>query len=119
MSAISPEDVVDSASIAAASAKRPSLFRLAIRNPSVIFGGAILTIMIVIAALAPVLGTVDPTRNTMLVAKERHDLGRPTRRGGEGLADVFEDSERGRGRTRHGLIGGCGSPDAPGSTWKV
>ena len=62
MSAISPEDVVDSASIAAASAKRPSLFRLAIRNPSVIFGGAILTIMIVIAALAPVLGTVDPTR---------------------------------------------------------
>ena len=62
MSAISPEDVVDSASIAAASAKRPSLFRLAIRNPSVIFGSVILLVMLTIAILAPVLGTVDPTR---------------------------------------------------------
>ena len=56
------EEAVDSASIAAASAKRPSLFALAIRNPSVIFGGVILSIMIVIAVLAPFLGTVDPTR---------------------------------------------------------
>ncbi len=62
MSAITPEDVVDSAAIASAAAKRPGLLRLAVRNPSVIFGGVILLIMVAIALLAPVLGTVDPTR---------------------------------------------------------
>ena len=62
MSAITPEDVVDSASIAAASTKRKSLWLLALRNPSVIVGGTILLIMLVIAILAPFLGTVDPTR---------------------------------------------------------
>ena len=62
MSAILDEDVVDSASIAAASTKRRSLWALAIRNSSVIVGGAILLIMLAIALLAPVLGTVDPTR---------------------------------------------------------
>jgi peptide/nickel transport system permease protein len=56
------EEVVDSASIAAASTKRKSLWALAIRNPAVIFGGAILMVMLAIAILAPVLGTVDPTR---------------------------------------------------------
>ncbi len=56
------EDVVDSASIASASTKRKSLWLLAMRNPSVILGGAILAIMLVIAILAPFLGTVDPTR---------------------------------------------------------
>jgi peptide/nickel transport system permease protein len=56
------EDVVDSASIAAASTKRRSLWALAIRNPAVIVGGVILLIMLAIAILAPVLGTVDPTR---------------------------------------------------------
>lgn len=56
------EDVADSASIAAASTKRKSLWLLAIRNPNVIIGGTILAIMLLIAALAPVLGTVDPTR---------------------------------------------------------
>jgi peptide/nickel transport system permease protein len=56
------EEVVDSASIAAASTKRRSLWRVAIRHPSVIVGGTILLIMIAIAALAPFLGTVDPTR---------------------------------------------------------
>ena len=61
MSAIS-EDVVDSASISAASTKRKSLWLLAIRNPNVIIGGTILAIMLLIAALAPVLGTIDPTR---------------------------------------------------------
>ncbi len=61
MSAIS-EDVVDSASISAASTKRRSLWLLAIRNPNVIIGGTILAIMLLIAALAPVLGTIDPTR---------------------------------------------------------
>ena len=56
------EDVVDSASISAASTKRKSLWLLALRNPGVLIGGIILLIMLVIAVLAPVLGTVDPTR---------------------------------------------------------
>jgi len=59
---VATEDLVDSASIAAASTKRKSLWLLALRNPSVIIGGAILLVMLVIAALAPLLGTVDPTR---------------------------------------------------------
>lgn len=62
MSAITPEDIVDSASIAAASNKRKPLWQLAIRNPNVIFGGVILLIMLAIAIFAPFLGTVDPTR---------------------------------------------------------
>ena len=62
MSAITPEDIVDSASIAAASSKRKPLWQLAIRNPNVIFGGVILLIMLTIAIFAPLLGTVDPTR---------------------------------------------------------
>ncbi len=62
MSAIAPEEIVDSAAIAAATSKRRSLWALAVRNPSVIFGGVILLIMLAIAVLAPVLGTVDPTR---------------------------------------------------------
>jgi peptide/nickel transport system permease protein len=62
LSAITPEEVVDSAAIASASARRRSLWALAIRNPAVIFGGAILMIMVAIAVLAPFLGTVDPTR---------------------------------------------------------
>ena len=61
MSAIT-EEVVDSASIAAASTKRKSLWALAVRNTAVIFGGVILLIMLAIAILAPVLGTVDPRR---------------------------------------------------------
>ena len=61
MSAITAE-VVDSASIAAASTKRKSLWLVAIRNPNVIFGGIILLGMVLIALLAPFLGTVDPTR---------------------------------------------------------
>ena len=56
------EDVVDSAAIASASTKRRSLWALAIRNSSVIVGGSILLLMLAIAILAPVLGTVDPTR---------------------------------------------------------
>jgi peptide/nickel transport system permease protein len=59
---VATEDIVDSASIAAASAKRRSLWLVALRNPNVIIGGAILLIMVAIAALAPFLGTIDPTR---------------------------------------------------------
>lgn len=62
MSAITPEVVVDSASIAAASTKRKSLWRLALRNSNVIVGGTILLVMLLVAILAPYLGTVDPTR---------------------------------------------------------
>jgi peptide/nickel transport system permease protein len=62
LSAITPEDIVDSASISAASTKRKPLWQLAIRNPNVIFGGIILMIMLSIEILAPFLGTVDPTR---------------------------------------------------------
>lgn len=61
MSAIT-EEVVDSASIAAASTKRKSLWALAVRNPAVIFGGVVLLVMLAVAILAPFLGTVDPTR---------------------------------------------------------
>jgi peptide/nickel transport system permease protein len=57
-----PEDLVDSASIAAASTKRKSLWLVALRNPFVIIGGTILLVMLAIAVLAPFLGTVDPTR---------------------------------------------------------
>jgi len=56
------EETVDSASIAAASTKRKSLWLVAIRNPNVIIGGVILLTMLVIAILAPFLGTVDPQR---------------------------------------------------------
>ena len=61
MSAIT-EEVVDSASIAAAATKRKSLWLVALRNPNVIFGGVILLTMLLIAIMAPFLGTVDPTR---------------------------------------------------------
>ena len=59
---VATEELVDSASIAAASTKRRSLWLVALRNPNVIVGGAILLVMLVIAILAPFLGTVDPTR---------------------------------------------------------
>ena len=59
---VATEDLVDSASIAAASTKRKSLWLVALRNPMVIIGGGILLIMLTIAILAPLLGTVDPTR---------------------------------------------------------
>ena len=62
MTVATPEDLVDSASIAAASTKRKSLWLVALRNPFVIIGGGILLVMLAIAVLAPFLGTVDPTR---------------------------------------------------------
>ena len=62
MTVATPEDLVDSASIAAASTKRKSLWLVALRNPFVIIGGTILLVMLAIAVLAPFLGTIDPTR---------------------------------------------------------
>jgi peptide/nickel transport system permease protein len=45
---------------AAQPARRRSIWRTVLRNPSVIFGGSIALIMLVIAILAPYLGTRDP-----------------------------------------------------------
>jgi peptide/nickel transport system permease protein len=59
---VATEEIVDSASIAAAATRRLPLWRVAIRNPNVIIGGTILLILLAIAVLAPLLGTVDPTR---------------------------------------------------------
>ncbi len=53
-------DLVDSAAQAAASAERPSLLQQLWRNPSVVFGAAVLAVMVVLGVLAPYLGTVDP-----------------------------------------------------------
>ena len=53
-------ELVDSAAQAAASARRPSLFRTLARNPSVTFGTVVLLAMVVLGLLAPYLGTIDP-----------------------------------------------------------
>ena len=55
------EIVVDSAAAAAASAHSTSTWSQLIRNPSVIIGGTIMLIMVLIAVTAPFLGTMDPT----------------------------------------------------------
>jgi len=55
------EIVVDSAAAAAASARSTSTWAQLIRNPSVIIGGTIMLIMVLIAVTAPWLGTMDPT----------------------------------------------------------
>ena len=55
------EIVIDSAAAAAASARSASIWYMLIRNPSVIIGGTIMLIMLVIAIAAPLLGTTDPT----------------------------------------------------------
>lgn len=54
-------DLVDSAAQAAASARRPHILRQLARNPGVAFGVIILGAMVLLALLAPVLGTVDPS----------------------------------------------------------
>jgi len=55
------EILVDSAAAAAASARSISTWSQLIRNPSVIIGGTILLVMVLIAITAPLLGTTDPT----------------------------------------------------------
>ena len=52
---------VDSAAAAAAAVRSASTWSLLIRNPSVIIGGAIMLVMVLIALTAPWLGTTDPT----------------------------------------------------------
>jgi len=55
------EILVDSAAAAAVSARSISTWSQLIRNPSVIIGGTILLIIVLIAITAPLLGTTDPT----------------------------------------------------------
>jgi peptide/nickel transport system permease protein len=54
------EILVDSAAASAAAAQAASPWSLLIRNPSVIIGGVIMILMMLIALLAPCLGTMDP-----------------------------------------------------------
>jgi len=60
LSAARTEILVDSAAAAAAAASRPRLWSELIRHPGVLFGGFILLVMVMIALLAPLLGTLDP-----------------------------------------------------------
>jgi peptide/nickel transport system permease protein len=55
------EILVDSAAAAAASARSISTWSQLIRNQSVIIGGTIMLVMVLIAITAPLLGTTDPT----------------------------------------------------------
>ncbi len=52
-------------------AGRAGLARLASRNRSVLAGGAILTLVLLIAVLAPVLGTIDPARVEPVLRNKR------------------------------------------------
>lgn len=54
------EILADSAAASAAAAQAASPWSLLIRNPSVIIGGVIMILMMLIALLAPWLGTMDP-----------------------------------------------------------
>ena len=45
---------------AAVVARRPRMLALMLRNPSVLIGGLIVALLIVLGVLAPVLGTIDP-----------------------------------------------------------
>jgi peptide/nickel transport system permease protein len=61
LSAARTETLVDAAAAAAAAARGPRVWSELIRHPGVLFGGVVLLLMIAIAILAPVLGTMDPT----------------------------------------------------------
>jgi len=58
---VARDELVDAAATAAAAAPRPGLAQQAMANPSVLLGGAILLLLLVIAVLAPWLGTIDPS----------------------------------------------------------
>ena len=51
----------DSASQAMAGVERLNLFQRLLRHRSVVFGGSIMIFMLLVAAAAPYLGTIDPT----------------------------------------------------------
>jgi peptide/nickel transport system permease protein len=54
------ETLVDAAAAAAAAARGPRVWSQLLRHPGVLFGGATLLVMLLIALLAPALGTADP-----------------------------------------------------------
>jgi peptide/nickel transport system permease protein len=54
------ENLVDAAASADAASRDRSIWRQLLRNPSVIIGGSMLGVMVLIAILAPLLGTQDP-----------------------------------------------------------
>jgi peptide/nickel transport system permease protein len=56
------DELVEAAATSAARGRRAGVARTLLTNSSVLFGGAILLVMVLIALLAPVLGTTDPTR---------------------------------------------------------
>src|SRR5947207_14942452 len=47
--------------LAAAPAKPAAAFRSLVHNPGVVFGGAVIAIVLLMGLLAPWLGTIDPT----------------------------------------------------------
>jgi peptide/nickel transport system permease protein len=74
LSAAPSETLVDAAA-AATAARGPRVWSELIRHPGVLFGGVVLLLMLVIALLAPLLGTVapatiDPTHRNQLPGSE-------------------------------------------------
>ncbi len=70
------ETLVDSAAATAAAVQRPGVWRQLARHPGVLFGGAILLIMLATALLAPLLGTmapsfIDPSHRNQVPGSER------------------------------------------------
>lgn len=55
------EVVVDSAATAAAAVRKRSIWEMLLLNSNVVFGGSIMVLMVLVALLAPWLGTIDPT----------------------------------------------------------
>lgn len=55
------EQLVDGAASADAASRKATLWEQVVRNPSVMFGGIVLGIMVLIAVCAPLLGTIDPS----------------------------------------------------------
>ena len=60
MSAARSDTLIDAAAAAAAAARGRRVWSQLLRHPAVLFGGAVLLVMLVIALLAPALGTTDP-----------------------------------------------------------
>jgi peptide/nickel transport system permease protein len=54
-------DVILDTPIAAVPAKPSAAFRTLLHNPGVVFGGAVIAIVVLMGLLAPWLGTIDPT----------------------------------------------------------
>ncbi|HEX6112729.1 MAG TPA: hypothetical protein VFZ10_10495, partial [Geminicoccaceae bacterium] len=60
MSAARSGTLVDQAAAATAAGRQPNVARQLLRHPGVLFGGAVLLVMGLVALLAPLLGTLDP-----------------------------------------------------------